>query len=91
MGTDHQSLINQKQTLFQEKKIKKIKKINLHGAQKASQLAETTAGDGSVRLWQRPFFELLLFIASIRQSQKNLCYSKVKTQIHIAIPTNRVF
>ena len=44
MGTDHQSLIKQKQTLFQNPGKNKIK--NLHGAQKAYQLAETTARDG---------------------------------------------
>ena len=61
MGTDHQSLINQKQTLFQEKN-KKLKKINLHGAQKAYQLAETIARDEFVRLWQRTDFEPSFFI-----------------------------
>ena len=49
-GTDHLSLVNQKQTFFQKRK-KKKKEISM-GHKKLIRLAETTARDGLVKLWQ---------------------------------------
>ena len=51
------------------KKLKIKKKINLHGTQKAYQLAETTARDGLLRLWQRTVSELPFFIARSNKHQ----------------------